>query len=97
MIYGRMGGEVEVLRYATEDDVRRLDPPLDKEARTNLANRSWVVIKFLNGKIDGVERITHLGYLRADGGISEILDALGRQPATRDIPLPTPAARGPQG
>jgi len=71
-IYARFGEPVTVLRYATPDDVRKLDPPLDREAKKNLANKSWVVVKF----DDDREMISHLAYLRADGGSREIMASL---------------------
>lgn len=71
-IYARFGEVVTVLRYATPVDVKRLDPPYDKEAKKNLANQSWVVVRFE----DGVERISHLAYLRADGALKEIMNAV---------------------
>lgn len=72
-IYARFGETVTVLRHATKEDVLRLDPPYDAEAKKNLANKSWVVIRFE----DGMERISHLAYLRADDGSREISKALG--------------------
>lgn len=75
MIYARFGDTVESIRYATPDDVKRLDPPLDKEAKTNLANKSWVVIE-----VAGQEMISHLCYLRADSGLPEIMKAIDRNP-----------------
>lgn len=71
-IYARFGDPVTVLRYATKADVEKLDPPFDAEAKKNLANKSWVVLRFG----DGAERISHLAYLRADGALGEIMDAL---------------------
>lgn len=71
-IYARFGETVTVLRYATKADVLKLDPPFDAEAKKNLANKSWVVIQFE----DGMERISHLAYLRADDGSKEITNAL---------------------
>lgn len=75
MIYARFGDPVASIRYATPDDVKRLDPPYDKEAKTNLRNKSWVVIE-----VAGAETISHLCYLRADGGLGEILGAIDRNP-----------------
>jgi hypothetical protein len=71
-VYARFGEMVKVLRYATKADVLKLDPPFDAEAKKNLANKSWVVIEFE----DRGERISHLAYLRADGGLKEIMDAV---------------------
>ena len=64
-IYARFGEPVTVLRYATKADVLKMDPPFDAEAKKSLANQSWVVIRHE----DGVERISHLAYLRADGAL----------------------------
>ena len=69
-VYARFGETVFVKRYATKADVLKLDPPFDAEAKKNIANKSWVVIGFE----DGMERISHLAYLRADGGLKEIMD-----------------------
>lgn len=71
-IYARFGEPVTVLRYATKADVLKMDPPFDAEAKKALANKSWVVIQFE----DGIERISHLAYIRADGGLREIMDAV---------------------
>jgi hypothetical protein len=73
MIYARFGDPVKVLRYATKEDVLKLDPPYDKEAKQNLANKSWVVIEFEDGR----QMISHQAYLRADNGSKEIGAALG--------------------
>lgn len=73
MVYARFGEAVKVLRYASKEDVKKLDPPFDKEAKKNLANKSWVVIEFEDGR----QHISHLAYLRADGGSKEIMEALG--------------------
>jgi hypothetical protein len=71
-IYARFGETVKVLRYATKADVVKLDPPFDAEAKKSLANKSWVVVKF----DDDREMISHLAYLRADGGSREIMEQL---------------------
>jgi hypothetical protein len=73
MIYARFGDTVTVQRYATKSDVLKLDPPFDAEAKKALASKSWVVIQFED---DGREQISHLAYLRADGGLKEIMDAV---------------------
>lgn len=75
MVYARFGEPVKVLRYATKADVLKMDPPFDAEAKKNLANKSWVVIEFEDGR----EHISHLAYLRADGGSREIMNALPEQ------------------
>lgn len=71
-IYARFGEPVKVLRYATKADVEKMDPPFDREAKKSLANKSWVVVKF----DDDREMISHLAYLRADGGSREIMAQL---------------------
>lgn len=71
-IYARFGDTATVLRYASKQDVLEMDPPFDAEAKKNLENKSWVVIRLE----DGGEMISHLAYLRADGGLKEIMDAV---------------------
>lgn len=70
-IHGRFGGVVESIRYATVSDVKRLEK-FDDEAKWSLGNRSWVVIE--GAEIP--EKVSHLAYLYADGGLSEIASAL---------------------
>jgi hypothetical protein len=72
-VYARFGETVKVLRYATKADVLKMDPPFDAEAKKSLANKSWVVIELEEG---GAELISHLAFLRADGGLKEIMDAV---------------------
>ena len=71
-IYSRFGETVTVLRYATKADVLKLDPPFDAVAKKSLANKSWVVIQYESGE----QRVSHLAYLRADGALGEIMDAV---------------------
>jgi hypothetical protein len=71
-IESRFGEPVTVLRYATKADVLKLNPPFDAEAKKSLANKSWVVIRFEDGR----EKISHLAYLRADDGLVEIMNAV---------------------
>lgn len=79
MIRSVFGTQVTVLRYATVEDVKRMDPPYDAQAKKALASKSWVVIDYGpdHGRRGEQVIITHLAKLRADGGIGEILDALG--------------------
>lgn len=72
-IYARFGQVVKVLRYATKADVVKMDPPFDAEAKKSLANKSWVVVRFVD---DDREMLSHLAYLRADGGSREIMAEL---------------------
>jgi len=68
MIYGRFGNPVTIKRRGTLDDVRKLDGRKpDKQDREALALGSYVVVE-----CDGKERLYHLAFLRADGGIREI-------------------------
>lgn len=72
-IYARFGDEVTVVRYGTVDDVVKLDGRKpDKQDREAVANRSYVVVRFVDGK----ERLYHQAFLRADGGSLEITGAL---------------------
>lgn len=74
MIYGRWGGEVEIVREGTLDDVRTLDRRRpDKQDRSAIAHGSYVVIRHAD---DGREALAHLAYLRASGGLAEIQNAM---------------------
>lgn len=66
------GEPVTVLRYATREDVLKLDPPFNAEAKKAVANKSWVVVRHETGP----DSISRLGYLRADGALPEIMDVL---------------------
>lgn len=79
MIYGRFGGEVELVRVGTLDDVRSLDGRKpDKQDREAIDNGSYVVVR---RRDDGKEQLYHLAYLRADGGSLEISAAIEQLPA----------------
>lgn len=74
MIYGRWGGQVEPLRYGNIEDVKRLDNRKpDQIDRQNVENRCYVVCREVD---TGRETLQGLAYMRADGGLTEILDAL---------------------
>lgn len=73
MIYGRFGDEVQILREGTIEDVKTLDKRKpDKQDRDCLESCSYVVV------LDswGFERLYHLGFLRADGGFTEVVEAM---------------------
>jgi hypothetical protein len=79
MLYGRFGGEVEIVREGTLDDVRKLDGRKpDKQDRDAIANGSYVVIRHVvPATQDGMrETLCHLSYLRADGAFPEIVEAM---------------------
>ncbi len=81
MIYGRFGNEVEVIREGTLDDVKLLDKrKVDAADRHNVNIRGYVVVKAKPGGDFGVhnpgEKLYALSFLRADGGLGEILDAV---------------------
>lgn len=80
MIYTLFGVAVDSVRFASLNDVRRLEGGRkpDREARQAVRDRSWVIIR-----VDGKkEFITHIAKLRADDGLSEILKACTAVEAT---------------
>ncbi len=82
MIYGRFGNEVDVIREGTLDDVKLLDKRKPDSADVHNVNiRGYVVTKSIRDPDDGYdvepsEKLHALCYLRADGGLTEILDAV---------------------
>lgn len=76
-IYGRFGVEVRIKRRAVIEDVKRCDNRKpDKQDREAIAAGSYWIVDFVGTKgRDGRDRLYHLAYLRADGGISEIDEA----------------------
>lgn len=69
-IYGRWGDPITILRVATLDDVtkyERREP--DKNDREWVNRCLYLVVAYDDS---GEESITHLTYLRADGGAAEI-------------------------
>jgi hypothetical protein len=73
VIYGRFGDEVTVVRRGTLADVKALDNRKpDKRDRDIVELGGYVVVR----QDDGVERLYHLAFLRADGGIAEIDTAI---------------------
>ena len=83
-IYGRSGAPVTIVRWATLGDVQKLDGRKpDKTDRQAIANDSYLVVRFADGK----EQLYHQAYLRADGGAQEIgvaRDVLPR-PLTKEL------------
>lgn len=74
MIYGRFGVELTIERLAVLSDVKELDKRKpDKQDKEALANDAYVVVRFND---NGSLRLYHVAYLRADGGIKEINEAL---------------------
>ncbi len=83
MIYGRFGELVELVRMGTLKDVTTLDNRTpDKQDREAVAQGSYVVTRTMRGghatgeEEIGQERLHHLAFLRADKGLSEIMDAI---------------------
>lgn len=92
-IYGRFGNPITIVRMGTLDDVEQLDKRKPDEVdRASIANGSYLVCR----DDDNAEWLQHLGYLRADGGIAEIYDAIriatGEDP--RDARVPGPGGPG---
>jgi len=76
MIYGRFGQPVRIVRMGTLDDVRKLDGRRpDKHDKQNVDAGGYVVCVDLDTPGDG-EKLYHLAYLRADGALPEIMDAV---------------------
>jgi len=78
-IYDRWGTGLKILNVATADDVERLEKrKLDAYDRTALRERTYVVARDENALGSHTDRIFHLMYLRADGGLAEIQDEIAR-------------------
>ena len=77
MIYGRFGTELKDCRIATAKDVTRLEGrtpgEFDDWDKTSLENGSYIVAKDAD---DDEENLHHLSYMRADGGLTEIMNAI---------------------
>lgn len=72
MIYGRFGEVVTIKRVGSLEDVQKLEGRKpDKQDREFVASMSYVVVDD-----DGKERLYHRAFLRADGGSSEIAEAI---------------------
>lgn len=72
MIYGRFRDSVVIKRRAVIDDVKRFEGRKpDQIDRDALANDSYVIVESY-----GKERLYHLAFLRADGGLREITEAI---------------------
>jgi len=72
MIYGRGGDPVTIVRVATIGDVKTLDNRKpDKADREAIRCSSYMVVLLY-----GVERLYHIGFLKADGGSREISAAI---------------------
>lgn len=77
MLYGRFGGEIEIVREGTLADVRKLDGRKpDKQDRDAIENGSYVIWRHAGDGPEGQEHLAHLAYLRADDGFREIVDAM---------------------
>jgi hypothetical protein len=73
VIYGRFGEEITIMRMAVLADVRRLEGRRpDKQDREAVKHGCYVVCR--DG--DGLERLYHQAFMRADEGSVEIQRAL---------------------
>lgn len=73
-IYGRFGHTLTITRYATLEDIGRLEKRKpDKQDREAVKNGSYVLVCYAD---DGQEDIVHQAYMRADDGCREIFAAL---------------------
>lgn len=76
-IYGRFGDPVTITRLAVLEDIQRLDGRKpDKTDRRALELGSYVIIR----QDDQKEILASLGYLRADGGLKELMEAVAAAP-----------------
>lgn len=72
-IYSRFGEVITIERYATLADVTRLDRRKpDAQDRKAVKSKSYVIVRFA----DGSEQLYHLAFLRADGALPEIMNAV---------------------
>ena len=77
MVYGRFGGEIEIVREGTLADVRKLDGRKpDKQDRDAIELGSYVIWRHAGDGPGGQEHLAHVAYLRADDGFKEIVDAM---------------------
>lgn len=87
MIYGRFGNEVAIVRTGTLADVKELDKrEPDAADRENVAVGGYVVTRSLDpeDKSDKL-RLHHLAFMRADGGLKEIMAAVAIADAAAGI------------
>jgi hypothetical protein len=76
-IYGRFGHKLTVVRFATLDDVQRLEKRKpDQQDREAIKHGSYVITRLEEGAHTGRVDIHHQAYLRADDGSREITAAL---------------------
>lgn len=98
MIYSRWGGRVRLVRFATAADHKTAcEWPMDRHDRQRMADGCRVVFAYdgdgtpENPKDDGKIRVADTGYLRADGGLTEILDAVRVLRNVAPMPQASPA------
>lgn len=74
MIYGRFGHKLTIERMAVIGDVKRFTGwrPCQRD-REAIGNGLYVVVKRID---DGKQDLYHLAFLKADGGLGEIQDAI---------------------
>lgn len=73
VIYGRFGDPITIVGVAVIGDVKRLTGRRpDKVDREAIKHGSYVVVR----RDNGTEDLYHQAFMRADGGISEIADAI---------------------
>jgi hypothetical protein len=74
VIYGRTGKVLNVLRYAVLADIARLDDrEPDEKDFAAVRDHSYVVVL---DPVSGKELLYHQAFLKADGGLAEIAEAL---------------------
>src|SRR5688572_25252071 len=80
MIYSKFGGSCEVVRLAKNDDVKRLERRRrDRRDTMRIGDGCYLVMRYTDERQDHVgtkEFLADVCYLKADGGLREIADAL---------------------
>ena len=73
-IYGRWGGETRIVRKAVLADVKRLENRKpDAHDRRRVADGCYLVTTSVDGSHEVLQDVA---YMRADGGLSEIMEAV---------------------
>jgi hypothetical protein len=76
-IYDKWSYQLKILNIATAEDVERLEGRTPDEHDLNaLRLEAYVVARNADALSSHTDRIYHIAYLRADGGIAEILDEI---------------------
>ena len=73
-IYSRFGSPVTIVRAAVIEDVKKYDNRRpDKRDRSRVEDGGYLIARHID---TGKEYLTDIAFLRADGGLGEIVDAI---------------------